>query len=79
MEVIIETMGGWGWGWGGGGGVGWGGGGGGGGGGGVTKVPFVNFSVKENFDLVKVHARFFKSHQHLTDVTAAELRRHLSI
>ena len=45
---------------------------------GVTKAPFVNFSVKENFALVKERGRLFKSHPHLTDITAAKLRRHLS-
>ena len=44
---------------------------------GVTKAPFVNFSVSRIFDLAKVHVRLFQPHSYLTDVTAAELRRHL--
>ena len=45
---------------------------------GVTKAPFVNFSVNQIFDPVKVPVRLFESHSYLTGVTAAELRQHLS-
>ena len=45
---------------------------------GVTEVLFDNLSIRKLFDLAKVHARFFKSRPHLTDVTAAKHRRHLS-
>ena len=45
---------------------------------GVAKVPFINFSVSENFDLEKETVRFFESHSYLTGVTAAELRQYLS-
>ena len=37
----------------------------------ITKVPFVNFSVRETFDLAKTHIKILKSHPHLTDFTAA--------
>ena len=44
---------------------------------GVTKIPFVDFPVREIFGLAKAHIRIFKPHPYLTDVTAAKLRRHL--
>ena len=43
---------------------------------GVTKAPFVNFSMKNIFDLAKVPVIFFVSHSYLTGVTAVKLRRH---
>ena len=46
---------------------------------GVTTVPFVDFSVREIFELSKVHVRFFKSHPYFRDAAAAKLQRHLSI
>ena len=45
---------------------------------GVTQAPFVNFSVNKIFDLAKVLVKFYQSHSYLTDVTGAELWRHLS-
>ena len=47
--------------------------------GGGTKAPFVNFSVSKIFDHAKVPVKFVESHSYLTGVTAAELRRHLTI
>ena len=45
---------------------------------GVTKAPFVNFSVRDIFNLAEAHVRLFKSNSYLTGITAAELRWHLS-
>ena len=45
---------------------------------GVTKALFLNFSVSNFLELVKVPLRLFESHLNLTDATAAELRWHLS-
>ena len=46
---------------------------------GVTKTPLVDLSVKTYSDLATVAFRFFESYSYLTAVTAAKLRRHLSI
>ena len=46
--------------------------------GGGTKAPFVDFSVREIFDLVKGPFRLLVSLSYLTGVTAAELRWRLS-
>ena len=43
----------------------------------VTKAPFIDFCIKNIFDLAKAHAKIFNSNPFLTDVTAAKLQRHL--
>ena len=39
--------------------------------------PFINFSMKEIFDLSKIPVRFFVSLSYFTGVTTAELQQHL--
>ena len=37
---------------------------------GITKVPYINFSIRKNLNLAKViPVKFFKSHSYLTGVT----------